>query len=979
MPDAPSICEVVFELGQFLRREIWQQFHWMKGIFHLLPPAAAVILLLLLSDVGQIREIYLSYLEDLDAVQIILALAGCALISATLYESHYWLSTMRVNVVYSNLSNPNVGSNLRLLQRVAAFALSLFPWAGLAAGLIFTKFHLVTIHNRLIEATGDLQDPADTNELLALPTVGHWGIVLSIILLGLVVGKLFDSYRKSRIVQGAIILLTPSAVAAVFALLTGHCSPNVHSAGCPDAKHLAQALIAVTVIFCGVHYFLDTKRIIFVYSSFWHRHEGINLRRRQRLVTFFWALSPWIVLGLLFANDRPLPEWIALKLPGFVRSTSALPATYDWPIISVAVVCVVSVGLLVAFTMDAVRENKWTGRIVASAVFIAIVIVAVMPVLNQDIIRDVWDFRWVGPLGAITLACLFIFSIFALMALLSEKSGFPALLLALTAVILSVLFHIPIATMAEWSCGACVLLTVLAFVSRLWFVGFVTGLLALLALLTIGHDQRYYPDANETDAGKESPPLITVMSVEEHFREWIQKRKDRTQGDGDPNNPYPVFIISAEGGGIYAAAAASMFLAKLQDDCPYFAQHVFAISGVSGGAIGATIFKSLSELSPAPSDPEASQAGCPLLKIKRPMTEAVKKIMEQDHFSPVVLSIIPEFLGGIIPKFLGGHIRREEALEGSFEDNDAAERLKAPFLAAWPNDSSTPRLVLNTTWAETGYRVAFAPFTMGSSQGKDGTLYSFADSFGSITPRENAVRLMEAAVASARFPGILPPFTVKMPVTAGMPGDHWWNFVDGGYADSSGAATALALFNALEPESCKVNVDLKVILLTSSNPPPNFQNLKGSEFRDTMTPVEAVMRVRDLLGKQAVTRASDHFNPSVLCQPPQFKPEWQFDQIRLEDQEYSLSLGWKISHTTFKLVSYLIGQPGSGPCPPPTSPQSPAPSGPSDPSQSSALSGKQHKETLNEEKALQANRCVMRLVEQALSGNWLQKPGDHPN
>ena len=68
------------------------------------------------------------------------------------------------------------------------------------------------------------------------------------------------------------------------------------------------------------------------------------------------------------------------------------------------------------------------------------------------------------------------------------------------------------------------------------------------------------------------------------------------------------------------------------------------------------------------------------------MTQAVTKIMEQDHFSPVVLSIIPEFLGGIIPKFLGGHIRREEALEGSFEDNDAVEQLKRRhFLPLWPN------------------------------------------------------------------------------------------------------------------------------------------------------------------------------------------------------------------------------------------------------------------------------------------------------
>ena len=214
-----------------------------------------------------------------------------------------------------------------------------------------------------------------------------------------------------------------------------------------------------------------------------------------------------------------------------------------------------------------------------------------------------------------------------------------------------------------------------------------------------------------------------------------------------------------------------------------------------------------------------------------------------------------------------------------------------------------------------------------------------------------------------------------MPVTAEMSDDHWWNFVDGGYADSSGAATALSLFNALKAESCNFNVDLKVILLTSSNPQPNFQDLKGSDFHDTMTPIEAIMNVRDLLGNQAVTRASDDFKPSVLCAST-VNPEWKFHEIKLEDQEYSLPLGWNISDTTFKLVSFLIGRPG--PCQPATLPTA----------QLHRLFGllqifrvirQARKETLNEEKALQTNRCVMRLVEQALSGNWLQKPGDHPN
>ena len=83
----------------------------------------------------------------------------------------------------------------------------------------------------------------------------------------------------------------------------------------------------------------------------------------------------------------------------------------------------------------------------------------------------------------------------------------------------------------------------------------------------------------------------SISGVKNTFDAWVRGRHDRPPGEGDPAKPYPAFIISAEGGGIYAAAAASLFLAKLQDDCPGFAQHVFAISGVSGGAIGATVFQ----------------------------------------------------------------------------------------------------------------------------------------------------------------------------------------------------------------------------------------------------------------------------------------------------------------------------------------------------------------------------------------------------
>jgi hypothetical protein len=169
--------------------------------------------------------------------------------------------------------------------------------------------------------------------------------------------------------------------------------------------------------------------------------------------------------------------------------------------------------------------------------------------------------------------------------------------------------------------------------------------------------------------------------------------------------------------------------------------------------------------------------------------------MKDDYFSPVV--------GAILTDFLGEKTGRVEALEKSFVASvkeaaecgtgcgtSAADKLTARYLDHWsPTDVSSVALVLNTTTAETGYRVAFAPFYLNAIT--DQTLYSF-DEFiqqgtkpgtqkatcdtaecnknpphrpAAVEKPENPtsaddVSLIFAAVASARFPLILPPLTV---------------------------------------------------------------------------------------------------------------------------------------------------------------------------------------------------------------------------
>ncbi|MFX7866411.1 hypothetical protein ABTK37_20655, partial [Acinetobacter baumannii] len=60
-----------------------------------------------------------------------------------------------------------------------------------------------------------------------------------------------------------------------------------------------------------------------------------------------------------------------------------------------------------------------------------------------------------------------------------------------------------------------------------------------------------------------------------------------------PRQKFPLYVVAAEGGGIYAATHAASFLAEIQDMCPGFSHHLFAISGVSGGSVGAAVFNAL--------------------------------------------------------------------------------------------------------------------------------------------------------------------------------------------------------------------------------------------------------------------------------------------------------------------------------------------------------------------------------------------------
>ena len=97
-------------------------------------------------------------------------------------------------------------------------------------------------------------------------------------------------------------------------------------------------------------------------------------------------------------------------------------------------------------------------------------------------------------------------------------------------------------------------------------------------------------------------PQPVMKSAAEEFQQWYASRPNLEAYD-----EYPVYLIAAQGGGMYAAYQTATFLSRLQDNCPAFRNHLFAISSVSGGSVGAATFVSALRLAEQAADAQKAE------------------------------------------------------------------------------------------------------------------------------------------------------------------------------------------------------------------------------------------------------------------------------------------------------------------------------------------------------------------------------------
>ena len=286
--------------------------------------------------------------------------------------------------------------------------------------------------------------------------------------------------------------------------------------------------------------------------------------------------------------------------------------------------------------------------------------------------------------------------------------------------------------------------------------------------------------------------------------------------------PRPV-IVAAAGGASRGAFFAATVLGYLLDAKPQAGltpdqvrNRLFAISGVSGGSVGAvmitTAFAETSNGAAQPCHPASTPLWWRTDKVTS-WRDCLEVLTSGDFLSADVLGFaFNDMLPFRLPFLRDRAAVLEDSLRGHYDrmippaSSRRCHGLDCPFLSLRPTTARwIPLLVLNSTSEATGGRIITTllsstydlPPQQCPTINDDGKCHIFvqAERFHDLLPNQavlNDVRLSTAALNSARFPLISPPGTIRNKDDQIID-----RIVDGGYFENYGALSAKELALAI--------------------------------------------------------------------------------------------------------------------------------------------------------------------------------------
>ena len=331
------------------------------------------------------------------------------------------------------------------------------------------------------------------------------------------------------------------------------------------------------------------------------------------------------------------------------------------------------------------------------------------------------------------------------------------------------------------------------------------------------------------------------------------------QGNG------PLILVATAGGGSRAAYWTASLLGLIRDLHPGFNHQLIGISGVSGGAVGGTVYRALATALPK-TKPPCTEDG----EGRRfPYRSCARMVLAGDFLGPTLAAtLFPDLVQRILP--WGLLPDRAAALEQAWEHSwhralgkrhARADLLARDFFQAW-NDgeddpSPLPALFLNGTSVATGKRIVTSNLNL------EDTL---TDGFDFFAHWPTPIRLSTAANNASRFPIIEPAGTLTREATRDD-GNRLDRIVDGGYFENFGAATALDILRAIETADRSLVARLVVIQISSDPDYPGVDRGRKTGKRpkaapasfagELRSPLQGLLNTRTARGALAAQRLYD--------------------------------------------------------------------------------------------------------------------------
>ena len=373
------------------------------------------------------------------------------------------------------------------------------------------------------------------------------------------------------------------------------------------------------------------------------------------------------------------------------------------------------------------------------------------------------------------------------------------------------------------------------------------------------------------------PPRAALTT---YLDDWLRTRETEASG-----KPYPVFIVTAEGGGIRAAYWTAGVLAALHDAHPRFADHVLALSGVSGGSMGASVYAALAMDSNTAlaCKREGGAQGC------------ARAIGSADLLSaPLAAMLLSEPFNRITARIGGADraVALDQALEHAWRNTMGDDRFAAPF-----GEVAARRMLVlpNATSAASAQRLVITPLKADTefenAQVLDGRAFTFST----------------ATLLSARFPGLSPAGVLKDQEDKSGFGKAL-RIVDGGYADNSGTATGADVLKALTEaiDRAKGHGRFRPVVIAISN----GSELTSRSFIDDVRTTTLGLLLDPVITLESVRGSvSKRFEAALRAQV--VAQEGEYLNVRLLHSDAELPLGWMLAPATTNIIDKRLGALGA--------------------------------------------------------------------